>query len=272
MGITPSTPVDPTPVITTSLERSPVLDGSSGLHYSGRVYTNPFQQMGSGVCDDYGTVSPDKIRDVMPGSISSTSLPMDDSTHRISRAALEAYVQGLVQSGQIPPSPSSRQDDSAMDLDKQLAADRGFYQRIQGEYCYYEARYKVALDQFLSLASSSSGTGAALDVALAATVALNARLNSLLEILNFLANDRASKVNQRGPQISAANAGLQDKIAKLREQQAFLLSSDTKIKTQEEMVRFSAEKNQAMNIQIAFFVALDVIALGTIIAVYRSVR
>jgi len=280
MGLTPSTPLSPpgpTAVITTPLQRNPTLDGASGLHYSGRIYTNPFQKLGSGVCDGNGTVSPDKIGEVMPGSISSTSLPQDDSTHRISEAALQAYVQGLVQSGRIPPSPLNPNDESSSssDMDAQLAADRNFYQSVQGEYCFYEARYKVALNIFLGLAASSSGSPAsqvALDAALAATVALNARLNSLLEIVNFVANYRAATVNQRSPQINAANADLQNKIAKLREQQEFLMSSDTKIRTQEEMVRFSAEKNQAMNIQIAFFVALDVIALGTIIAIYRSVR
>lgn len=277
MGLTPSTPLSPpgpTSVITTPLQRNPTLDGASGLHYSGRIYTNPFQKLGAGVCDGTGTVSPDKIGDVMPGSISSTSLPQDDSTHRISEAALQTYIQGLVQSGRIPPSPLNPSDESSLEMDAQFAADRNFYQFVQGEYCFYETRYKTALDNFLNLAASASSPASqvALDSALAQTVALNSRLNSLLEIVNYVANDRATKVNQRSPQINAANAGLQEKIAKLREQQEFLMTSDTKIRTQEEMVRFSAEKNQAMNIQIAFFVALDIIALGTIIAVYRSVR
>ena len=36
-------------------------------------------------------------------------------------------------------------------------------------------------------------------------------------------------------------------------------------------MRYSAEKSRAMNIQIVFFVALNVVALGTIITVYKTV-
>jgi len=103
-------------------------------------------------------------------------------------------------------------------------------------------------------------------------VNLNKRLNSLLEILNYVGNSRARDVNERSPDIDKANVSLQDKINVLKKQQDFLTSSDTVTRTQEEMVRYSAEKNHAMNIQIIFFVAVNVIALGTIITVYKSVR
>ena len=262
------TPTNQTvPVITTSLQRNPVQDGASGLHYSGRIYVNPPPQLGGGVCDNYGSVGPDQVNDVMPGSISSTSLPMDDSTHRISQTALQSYVQGLIQAGNIPPSLPIGPED----MDRQMAADTAFYQSVQTEYCFYEARYRVALDSFLQMAANPN-IGSSTDAALNATVALNARLNSLLEIVNFVANDRAQKVNQRSPDINTANASLQEKLSILRAQQEFLTSSDARIRTQEEMVRFSAEKSHAMNIQIAFFVALNVVALGTILAVYKSVR
>jgi hypothetical protein len=36
------------------------------------------------------------------------------------------------------------------------------------------------------------------------------------------------------------------------------------------MMRYSAEKNRSMNIQIMFFVALNVVALGTVLTVYKN--
>jgi hypothetical protein len=60
------------------------------------------------------------------------------------------------------------------------------------------------------------------------------------------------------------------KLAVLAEQKNFLESSDATIQTQQEMLRYSAEKGRAMNIQIMFFVALNVVALGTVLTVYRS--
>jgi hypothetical protein len=154
-----------------------------------------------------------------------------------------------------------------------MTADKAFYASIQTEYCFYEARYKAALTQFLTLVSDAHGADSgAVSSALTATVNLNKRLNSLLEILNYVGNSRARDVNERGSAIDKANASLQEKIDVLKKQQDFLTSSDSRIRTQEEMVRYSAEKNRAMNIQIMFFVALNVVALGTIITVYKSVR
>jgi hypothetical protein len=257
-------PVQPTPVITTSVQRTPLYDGASGLHYSGKVYTNQFQQLASdSVCSGTGSVSPDQISETFPNGVSSTTLPMDEATHRIRQSALQEYVNSLVQSGRIPPKEQQ-------DIDKQIVADRAFYSTVQAEYCFYEVRYKVALDQFLTLAATPSASSSAITESLNATIALNTRLNSLLEILNYVSNDRAQSVKSRNPKLNDANSDLQKKIAILKSQQNFLQSSDVRTRTQEEMMRYSAEKNNAMNVQIAFFVALNVVALGTIFTVYQG--
>jgi len=251
-------------VVTLPVQRVPVQDGASGLHYSGRVYTNQFQQLSSDICN--GTsASVDQIADIMPNSVSTTTLPVDDTTKRISTSALQGYVQGLVSAGQIPGQLPA--------FDDQMTADAAFYASVQAEYCFYEARYQAALTQFLALVADPHGADpTAVSGGLNATVALNKRLNSLLEILNYVANDRAQKVNARSPNINAANEKLQEKIAVLKSQQEFLQSSDVRIRTQEEMMRYSAEKSRAMNIQIMFFVALNVVALGAIVTVYKGTR
>ena len=260
----PPQPAPPVPVVTLPLQRVPTTDGASGLHYSGRVYTNQFQQLSSDICDG-AKASFDQVGDVMPNSVSTTTLPVDNSTKRISTSALQSYVQGLINSGQIPG--------QLPDFDKQTAADKAFYDGVHAEYCFYEARYVAALTQFVTLVSDPRGADqGAVSGALTATINLNKRLNSLLEIMNYVSNDRSQKVNSRSPAIEAANASLQDKIAVLKNQQEFLQSSDVRIRTQEEMIRFSAEKSRAMNIQIMFFVALNVVALGTVLTVYTGVK
>jgi len=260
----PPAPAPPVPVVTLPVQRVPVQDGASGLHYSGRVYTNQYQQLSSDICNGT-TATVDQIGDVMPNSVSTTTLPVDDSTKRISTSALQGYVQSLIDTGLIPG--------QAGDFDSQMTADGAFYASIQAEYCFYEARYIAALTQFVALVADPHGSDPnAVSGMLTATVNLNKRLNSLLEIMNYVANDRAQKVNARSPTINAANASLQEKIAILESQKEFLQSSDVRIKTQEEMMRFSAEKGRAMNIQIMFFVALNVVALGTIMTVYKGVK
>jgi hypothetical protein len=258
-------PNSPLAVQTLPLQKNGVQDGTSGLHYSGRLYTNQFQQLSNDLCAGAGATV-DQINDEMPNSVSTTSLPADPNTKRISNSAIQTYVNGLVSQGVIPAPTMTNFDD-------QMKADAAFYATVQAEYCFYEARYKAALTQFLTLSSDVHGADpTAVSAILQTTVALNQRLNSLLEIINYVGNERARKVNERSPSINQANEALQEKISILQKQQVMLTTSDGRVRTQEEMVRYSGEKNHAMNIQIIFFVALNVVALGAIITVYKSVR
>jgi hypothetical protein len=238
------------------------MDGASGLQYSGRVYTNQFAKLSQDICKGV-SVSIKQVTDVMPGGISTTTLTVDNTTGRVSASALQSYVENLIGTGKIPGKMAS--------FDEQMTRDKAFYAAVQSEYCFYESRYKVALQHFLQMAANLQGADQkVLQSALNTTIALNQRLNSLLEIINYVGNSRASSVNTRGPEIDAANQELQQRLSVLRSQQEMLTTDAGRIRTQEEMMRYSAEKSRAMNIQIMFFVALNVIALGTVFTVYKA--
>jgi len=243
------------------MQRSPVEDGASGLHYSGRVYQNSFQALSKDICQG-ASVGPDKINDVFPNGISTTTLTIDPTAQRVSQTALQSYVKSLEAAGKAPGQMGT--------FDAQMQADQAFYTAVQAEYCFYEARYTAALTQFLNTISQPSPDQSASNAALQSVITINSRLNSLMEIMSYIVNDRAQKINARSPAIDQANQSLDANIAQLAAQKAFLTSNDVRIKTQEEMVRYSAEKSRAMNIQIMFFVALNVVALGTVLSVYKS--
>jgi len=258
----PPPPAPPMPVVTVPLQRVPTADGASGLHYSGQVYMNQAPRLSSSICDGV-TVSPDQIGDIYPNGVSSPSLPIDNTTHRISQQALQGHVENLIGQGRIPGQLG--------DFPAQMAADKAFYAAVQSEYCFYEARYVAALSQFLTLVSAQPATDSgAVQAALNQTIALNMRLNSLLEVINYVGNDRARQVNVRSPAIDKANQEVQQKLAVLDSQKQFLEQSDAVERTQREMMRFSSEKNRAMTIQILFFVGLNVVAIGTVLTVYRG--
>jgi hypothetical protein len=257
MGAGTSTPVQTVPTM-----RTPVDDGASGLHYSGKLYMNEARQLSQDICQG-GTATSDQIYDVQPNSISTAALPTDPQTNRIAETAIQGHVSTLVTSGQVPGELGT--------VDAQTKADAAFYATVKTEYCFYEARYIAALTYFLTLASAPSGADqAAIKKVLDQTVVLNKRLNSLLEIVAHVGNQRARATNNRSTQIIAANQAVEQKLTILAEQKNFLESNDATIQTQREMVRYSAEKGRAMNIQIMFFVALNVVALGTVLTVYRS--
>jgi len=250
----------PVPVVTIPIQRVPTRDGASGLHYSGRLYANEFNATSMETCE--GSVSPDKINDVMPKSISTATMAIDPNTKRIDAGQLGNYVKTLEAQGLVPGIKPN--------FDQQMTVDKGFYSSIQAEFCFYQLRYVAALKQFLALVAAPQGADTS--AILNSTVNLNKRLNSLLEIMNYVANSRAKTVDARAPKIIEANTKLQEKIAQLNAQKEFLQTSDVRIRTQEEMMRYSAEKSRAMNIQIMFFVALNVVALGTIITVYKTLK
>jgi len=253
----------PVAMQTVDMQRTPVYDGASGLHYSGKVYMNQFEELSIDLCKEK-SVPLKAVDDIMKDGVSSPDLPVDPTTNRISSQSLQAHVQTLQNAGKVPGQYPN--------FEEQMKHDKGFHDRIRAEYCFYEARYSTSLDQFLNLASRENKKADDVDNWLNKTIALNKRLNSLLEILNHVANDRASRVDQRNPKLDEANKALHAKISVLQKQQEFLQSSDVHTRTQEEMMRYSAEKSKAMNVQIMFFVVLNVIALGTVLTVYKESR
>lgn len=252
--------------ISQPLQKSPVSDGASGLHYSGQQYTNQVQLMTQDICSGSSAVPYSAVADnyatvTGKNGVATDTLPIDAQTKRISAMALQGYVQNLMANGVIPgPDP---------DINTQIAADKAFYASVQAEYCFYEARYLAALTQFITVVSARNGAPGTAE--LAATVSLNKKLNSLLEIISYVGNDRAQQVNLRNTKITQANADVVAKLESLKKQQDFLQTADVRLQTQQEMMRFSKEKSDAMNIQIMFFVAINVVALGTVFTVYKNV-
>jgi hypothetical protein len=237
---------------------------TSGLNYSGYVWANKFTQTSADICKGT-TATLQQVNDVMPNSISKPDLPRNKDTGVIQPDSLGNHVRSLMSQGIIP-------GNNATNFDEKAKADATLYKQVQAEYCFYEARYTAAMEQLLIMLSNQGNNDmTAVNPLLDSSIALNMRLNSLLEILNYVSNDSANIVNQRSPQINEANKNLNKKLAALQKQYAFLSDSDIKLNTQEEMIRYSSEKSRAMNIQIMFFVALNVVALGTIITVYKNV-
>ena len=240
-----------------------IQDGTSGLHYSGNMYLNQVSQITSPICSGT-TVTYDKVDEVFPRGVASSLLTIDPQTQRISTMAIQGHVQSLQNSGVIPG--------QIADITQQIAKDQVFYAAVRQEYCFYEARYTAALTQFITDVSAPGAEATAGTASLAKTVALNKKLNSILEVMNAVGNQRASAVNSRNTAINAANNQINTRLNELKEQQNFLQSSDVRLQTQNEMMRYTKEKNSAMNIQIMFFITLNVVAIGTLLTVYKNLK
>jgi len=101
-------------------------------------------------------------------------------------------------------------------------------------------------------------------------VELNARLNSLLEIMNALSQERADNVQQNKQSVNQLNATISQKLSDLQAQYNRIKKNDNTILRQTRMVEYTKEKNEAVSNQIGLYIALNVAAIGMIFFVSRS--
>ena len=238
------------------------------------TYVNNIPKQASGdVCsppEDYYSES--DLMKVYENGIGSDKLGPDGSSGRISVAALSAHVTALEESGVIKKRPSVRSGDAIeTDMPKLISNDLELYNGVQTEYCYYEQRYRYALNAFLQKATSRSITdNDAAKAMLNNTQMLNRRVNSVLEIMNYLAQSRVDITNANKTQLNDVNSKLNDKLNRLDKTYSMLMSDNAIVLTQKESVRFTEEKNNYTSNQISLWATLYVLALATIFYVYRA--
>ena len=232
----------------------------------------PKQGMSMVCADPPGYYSDADLMKVFDHGVASDVLVPDSSTGRVPVAQLQAHVQGLESAGVIKKRPTQQVGPAAeTDYDKLMEQDAKFYQEMNKEYCFYEQRYRYALRLFLERATSrNTNDNTAAQAMLANTKLLNIRVNSVLEVMNYLAQTRVSLTNANKDNINKYNKLINDRYAKASKTFELLKQDNAIVLTQREMVRYTEEKNNYTMNQIGVWAALNIVALGTIFYVYRS--
>jgi len=196
----------------------------------------------------------------------------DPRTNRIPRDQLLSWVNDLQTAGNIPKRPMILVGHNyEVDMEKLVEQDAKFYNSLNNEYCFYEQRYRYALTTFLSLVTNPTvANNSAAKKILPKTKTLNNRVNLILEIMNYLAQDRVQYVNANREAINKMNLNINGKLKSLTKTYNMLNSDDAIVTTQKEAIRYTTEKNNYTSNQIAVWAALNIVALGTIFYVYRS--
>jgi hypothetical protein len=210
----------------------------------------------------------------MDGGVASDSLVPDPSSGRVSAALIASHVKSLQGSGVLKSRPIQKVADGSQETETDVlkAQDTALHALLQKEYCYYEQRYRYALKNFLYKATSRNvNDNAEAQRLLRDTKTLNIRLNSVLEVMNVLTQDRVMYVNSITSTANRANTSINAKLEKLQNTYKMLNSDNAIVTTQKESVRYTEEKNTHNSNQIALWTALNVVALATIFYVYKSV-
>jgi hypothetical protein len=209
----------------------------------------------------------------MEGGVASDSLIPDESSGRVSASVVMEHVEALKSAGIIKPRPMRTIAGGAQetDTDALKALDTELHTRLRQEYCYYEQRYRYALKNFLFKATSrNANDNPEAQRLLKDTRTLNIRLNSVLEVMNYLTQEKVEMVNSNTTSANQANTSINKKLGQLNAAYKLLNNDNAIIVTQKESVRYTEEKNNYNSNQIALWTALNVVALASIYYVYKS--
>jgi hypothetical protein len=210
----------------------------------------------------------------MDGGVASDSLIPDESSGRVPAALIASHVQALTGSGMIKARPIRKIAGGGheTDTDALKTQDAELHMKLKQEYCYYEQRYRYSLKNFLYKATSrNANDNPEAQRLLRDTKMLNIRLNSVLEVMNYLTQDRVTLVNSNTEQANKANTNINKKLDTLNKTYKMLNNDNAVVITQKESVRYTQEKNNYNSNQIALWTALNVVALAGIYYVYKSV-
>jgi len=235
------------------------------------TYLSNMPQKATKVCDPPADrYSDTDLMTLFPQGLATDTLAPDATTGRIPAAQLQARLRTLEQTGILKPRPTIALTDET-NMDALVTEDARVYQAAQDEYCYYEQRYRYALKQFLTLATSrSTADNTSAQAMIVNAKMLNLRVNCILELMNYMAQRRVDSVNSNKKAVNDSNASINKKLVDLKTMYERLNKENAIITTQREMVRYTVEKNNYTTNKLGVWAALNVLALGAIYYVYRN--
>jgi hypothetical protein len=213
-------------------------------------------------CAEDATINDRTAQLVYPNGISFTDFNLNDK-QRIPPEILASKVTKLRRDKLMP--------DNMFQIDDQIRMDAEFYNNVRREYCWYENRYSYLLKKYLKLLMSDNKDDIRLSQALNTSVTeLNKRLQSLLELMNAVANERAQRVDTFRTRHVDGNTVINKNLDRLSGLKQKIGSDNLRLTTQREMQRYTEEKNKNLRLQITVFAVLNVVALGVVYSAYKQ--
>lgn len=192
-----------------------------------------------------------------------------DASGNLIAAAVTRVVTSLKTGGILPaPSPANT-----------YAERRAtFVANVKNEYCFYEQRYMYALKQLFAAiradtanrTSSSSTVSADVSKYLALCQTLNTKVNDLLSIIAGITSELSSRSDALQLEMENIHAELQTQKAGLEKQAKILSSTEGTATIEKQMVKYSEEKARRANNLLNIYSALNLVALGLLVYVYRA--
>ena len=224
------------------------------------------------------------LQAIYPNSILPSSAVTRNQDGSIADASLNSHVQSLSSAGIIPVRPDINKlqggepaNDASAPLAKYVQQENAFLAGVQAEYCFYESRYRYALNSLLDSvaqaslpASNNQPSQSQFEVYLPITKTLNQKLNDLTQVVNAVANLRYSLSRQDNQSINDINQTLSKRAADLKAQAAILESDGAAADLRKRMVEYTKEKNSATNNLLTLYAVLNIVAIGVLVTLART--
>jgi len=147
---------------------------------------------------------------------------------------------------------------------------------IDAEYCYYYVRYRKSLTLLLTAAvdpatDTTSGSYVTLKTN---TENINRKLNQIIQLLQSLVNNRLSTLNTYygSGGVNKVNDELNMVRDKLQKDAENLTNSQMETNVKTAMMDYTIEKNNASRNMLAIYGFLNIVAVGMLYYMYRSVK
>lgn len=223
-------------------------------------------------CPVESNLSPNQLTETFPGEkrvLPSSILPTDrDGSGMLNSSMLADWVSRLEGTGMIPSIKTSNSSTYVTKVTVLLNS-------AKQEYCFYDSRYRAAL-QYLFTGirnSSTNNTEEAkrlVEIRLQTTQTLNRKVNDLIQIMNAITEKMMKSSTTLRAEIEEFKKNLRVKRDKLEDQNKIIQSNEASMQLEKEMVKYSEEKARYSDNLLKMYSFLNVVALGLLIYVYKA--
>ena len=195
-----------------------------------------------------------------------------DERGLLTKEAIQTAIQNIQQKGLLPTPPTAS---DAKSVAAYMKKDADFTNDIKKEYCFYDGRYRYALQHLIqALQSGYNDTNQSnqqvIQSYLQITQGLNQKLNDLAQIVNELTRVKLQQAQDQNSSLNALNQQLGTRSKLLSAQNDILQKEQGAANLYKEMVKYTKEKANYTNNMLALYSVLNITALGLLVYIYRS--
>jgi hypothetical protein len=206
---------------------------------------------------------------VLPSSPPSSS--DREGNAMLKSTTIKTIVSSLKNSGVIPTATTKGNPEEFMRKQQELLKN------IESEYCFYEARYKYALEQLfkninMGYMNNTGDVQSTIQSKLTSTQVLNQKLNDLTQIINGITEDMLSSTSSLEAETKALDSKMKEQKQKLDAQNKIINSNQAVTELNKQMVKFTEQKAKYSNNLLGLYSFMNIVALGLLIYVYKSAR